>query len=70
MASKKTVDIVNMTSTQIFKRQVDNIYGKLRHENTSDGRIRFAPTHMGGVYGQRDILTGRNVMREITVVNT
>lgn len=69
MASKKTVKQVNMTSTQIYKRQVDNIFGKLRHELTSDGSIYFAPTHMGGVPGQRDILVGTNVMREITVVN-
>lgn len=69
MASRKIVKLVNMTSTQIYKRQVDNIFGKLRHENTSDGTTYFAPTHMGGVPGQRDILTGKNVMREITVIN-
>lgn len=58
-----------MTSTQIFKNQVDNIYGKLRHENQGDSDVSFQPTHMGGLPGQRDILTGKNVMRETTVVN-
>lgn len=65
----KSVKLVNMTSTQIFKNQVENIYKKLRHENTSDGTVYFAPTHMGGVPGQREILTGKNIMRETTVVN-
>lgn len=69
MSVKKSVKLVNMTSTQIFKNQAENIYKKLRHEITSDGTIYFAPTHMGGVPGQREILTGKNVMRETTVTN-
>lgn len=63
----KTVRQVNMTSTQIFKSQAENIFRKLRHENTDDGSTEFAPMHLGGLFGQRDILTGKNVMREITV---
>lgn len=69
MSKSKKVKIVNMTSTQIYKNQLNNIYQKLRHENSSDGTIYFAPTHMGGVPGQRDILSGRNTMRETTVIN-
>lgn len=69
MSVKKSVKLVNMTSTQIFKNQAENIFKKLRHEATSDGKIYFAPTHMGGVPGQREILTGKNVMRETTVTN-
>lgn len=65
----KSVRQINMTSTQIFKTQAENIYAKLRHENTSDGTVYFAPTHMGGVWGQRDILSGMNVMREVKVTN-
>ena len=64
----KSVKLVNMTSTQIFKNQVENIYKKLRYENASNS-VYFAPTHMGGVPGQRDILVGKNIMRETTVVN-
>lgn len=64
--SKKTVRLVNMTSTQIFKNQADNIYQRLRLESDP---LEFAPTHMGGVPGQREILTGKNVMRETTVVD-
>lgn len=67
--AKKTIRLVNMTSTQIFKNQAENIYKKLRLEASSDGTTYFAPTHMGGVPGQRDILIGMNVMRETTVVN-
>lgn len=55
-----------MTSTQIFKNQADNIYQRLRLESDP---LEFAPTHMGGVPGQREILTGKNVMRETTVVD-
>ena len=69
MSVKKSIKLVNMTSTQIFKIQADNIYKKIRHENTSDGTIYFAPTHMGGVPGQREIITGKNIMRETTVTN-
>lgn len=66
MSSKKSVKLVNMTSTQIFKNQAENIYQRLRLES---GPLTFAPTHMGGVPGQRDILIGKNTMREITVVD-
>lgn len=69
MSVKKRTRLVNMTSTQIFKNQAENIYKNLRHELSSDGTIYFAPTHMGGVPGQRDILTGHNIMRETTVSN-
>lgn len=65
---RKSVRQISMTSTQIFKSQAENIFRKLRHENTSDGSIEFRPMHLGGLSGQRDILTGKNVMREITVV--
>lgn len=64
--SKKSIKQVNMTSTQIFKNQAENIYNMLRQEIVDD-TIKFAPTHMGGIPGQRDILTGHNVMRETTV---
>lgn len=67
MSNKKSTKLVNMTSTQIFKNQAENIYNKLRVENSSDGVIKFAPTHMGGLPGQRDILVGKNVMRETKV---
>ena len=69
MSNKKSTKLVNMTSTQIFKNQAENIYNKLRLENTGNTEVSFAPTHMGGVPGQRDILVGKNIMRETTVVN-
>lgn len=69
MSIRKKSKLVNMTSTQIFMNQVDNIYGKLRHENGGDPDVTFKPIHMGGLPGQRNILVGKNVMRETTVVN-
>lgn len=55
-----------MTSTQIYKNQVNNIFNKLRVENDNK---EFQPTHMGGLPGQRDILISRSVMRETEVYN-
>ncbi len=58
--------MVNMTSDEIFKTQVATIYGRLRHIN-SKATSTFQPTHLGGIFGQRSILEGDNVMRVISV---
>ena len=71
MSTKKSFKLVNMTSTQIFKNQAENIFRKLRFENDadSDSEVYFAPLHMGGAPGQRKILVSKSIMREIKVEN-
>ncbi len=64
----QSVRIVNMTSTEIFKIQVNNIFDSMRHRtNTPDSDITFYPTQMGGVLGQRDIIDNKNIMRRLEV---
>ena len=56
-----------MTSTEIFKLQAANIYSKLRHENGTDSDVPFMPTHLGGMFGQRDIIDSKSIMRQVKV---
>ena len=66
--SKQTVRLVNMTSTEVFKLQAQNIYAKLRHDNsTSNSTVSFMPTHLGGVMGQKEILESGSVMRQTRI---
>ena len=66
--SKQSIKLVNMTSTEVFKLQAANIYSKLRHENTTeDSKVTFQPTHLGGPFGQKDIIESQSVMRQTRV---
>ena len=67
MALKKSFKLVNMTSTRVFILQAENIYAKLRHENTGNADVPYYPAHIGGVFGQRDVLLGKNIVRETKV---
>lgn len=65
--ANKSIKLVNMTSTEIFRLQVQSIYGKIRLDNQDSDGVQYMPTHLGGVPGQRDILTGKNIMRETNI---
>jgi hypothetical protein len=61
-----SIKLVNMTSTEIFKVHVESTIGRLRHLAT-DSEKQFMPTQLGGVFGQKELLEQRNVMRQTTV---
>lgn len=65
--SKHYIKLVNMTSTEVFKRQAANIFSRLRHNNTSTDNSVFFPTHMGGLPGQREIIESKSIMRETRI---
>lgn len=65
--STKTIRLVNMTSTEVYKLQVKSIFDKIRHENTGNTDVSFIPTHLGGIDGQREIIQDKNIMRQIEV---
>lgn len=66
--SNQHTKLVNMTSTEVFKLQANNIYAKLRHENSNnDTDVIFQPTHLGGILGQKDIIESKSVMRQTRV---
>lgn len=66
--SKQSIKMVNMTSTEIFKLQAANIYSRLRHLNTAkDANVQFMPTHLGGTFGQKDLIDSKSIMRQTRV---
>lgn len=65
--SNQSIKIVNMTSTEVFKTQVNNIYGRLRHINGGRTSVLYMPTHMGGIIGQKDIIDSQSIMRKTKV---
>ena len=66
--SNQTLKLTNMTSTEVFKLQAQNIYTMLRHNNdNTTGNVQFMPTHLGGALGQNEILETRSIMRQTRV---
>lgn len=66
--SNQSIKLVNMTSTEIFKLQAANIYSRLRHLNgDEDTGVQFMPTHLGGTFGQKDLVDSRSIMRQTRV---
>lgn len=58
--------MTNMTSTEIYMSQVEAAMSSIRHYNNKDNaNIDFAPSHLGGIIGQREILNNNSVMRRI-----
>lgn len=56
------IKLVNMTATEIFRQQVASTMDGIRYQN-SGGTKTYIPLQMGGVFAQRDLLEGGNVVR-------
>lgn len=55
-----------LTRLELLKLQVSGVFDRLRAENDSK---EFLPAQLGGTYGQRELLTDKNVI-DITEVST
>ncbi len=55
----------SITALELYKIQVQNIYDGLRAEN--EGKLHI-PAHMGGVGGQRELLSEKNVLDVTEVI--
>lgn len=64
---KTKLTIANMTSTEIFKSQIESTMDRIRHNNS--GNDTFKPTHLGGLFGQREILESKSAMRQVKIGN-
>lgn len=59
--------IVNMNATEIFRQQVASAMEGIRYKN-SGGTKTYFPLQMGGVFMQREMLEGGNVVRITRIV--
>lgn len=66
---KTSIRIVNMTSTEIYKSQIESTMDHIRHLNTGNTKVTFEPYQLGGIFGQREILANNGVMRQIKLSN-
>lgn len=48
-----------MNSLELYKTQVQNVYDRLRAANLG---LNHLPAQLGGTYGQRQLLTEKNVL--------
>lgn len=60
------VKLINMTATEMFKQRVQSSLEGIRMQNSGTGG-NFMPLQLGGVFAQRDILSGGNVLRITTL---
>lgn len=57
--TRLTVRTKPMTSLELYKTQVQNIYDRLRAGNLDKSHL---PAQLGGTYGQRQLLAEKNVL--------
>lgn len=60
------VKLKNMTPTEMFKQRVQTSIEGIRLQNAGTG-TNFMPLQLGGIFAQREILEGGNVMRIVTL---
>lgn len=60
------VKLKNMTPTELFKQRVQTSMEGIRLQN-SNSDTNFMPLQLGGIFSQREILEGGNVMRIVTL---
>lgn len=61
------IQIVNMNATEIFRQQVASTMEGIRYQN-SGGKKTYIPLQMGGIFTQREMLEGGNVVRITRIV--
>lgn len=57
--SRLTIKTKPITSLELYKTQVQNMYDRLRAGNLGKSHL---PAQLGGTYGQRQLLTEKNVL--------
>lgn len=60
------VKLKNMTPTELFQQRVQTTMEGIRLQN-SGSSTQFMPLQLGGIFAQREILEGGNVMRITTL---
>lgn len=60
------VKLKNITPTELFKQRVQTSMEGIRIQN-SGSDVNFLPLQLGGIFAQREILDGGNVMRIVTL---
>ena len=60
------VKLKNITPTELFKQRVQTSMEGIRIQN-SGSDMNFLPLQLGGIFAQREILDGGNVMRIVTL---
>lgn len=61
------VQLRNMSATEMFRQTVAEVMEGIRFQN-SGGTETYIPLQMGGIFAQRDLLEGGNVVRITRVV--
>lgn len=63
----KTIAIRNISAGELFRQQVSATMQRIRYRQSGDTR-EYIPMQMGGLFVQRELLSGGNALR-ITEVN-